>query len=107
MTIEISGVPGKPIQDTGDSSNVNATSSTNSNNRQAPTSSPSNGGSDRVSLTDSAMQLRALEDRIADLPVVDVQRVSDVQRALATGTLELSEADAANNLVEMEKSFLS
>ncbi len=106
MTIEISGVPGKPIQDAGDSSNVNATA-TKGSNRQAPATPSSKGGNDKVSLTDSAMQLRALENRIADLPVVDVQRVSDVQRALATGTLELSEADAANNLVEMEKSFSS
>ncbi len=104
MTIEISGVPGKPIQDTGDSRNVNATTP-NGSGQKAPATPPSSGGGDRVSLTDSAMQLRALEDRIAELPVVDVQRVSDVQRALATGTLELSEADAANNLVEMEKSF--
>jgi negative regulator of flagellin synthesis FlgM len=105
MAIEISGVPGKPVQDTGEKSSVSATT-TNSGNRKAPTTT-SGSGNDTVSLTSSAMQLRALEDRIADLPVVDVQRVSDVQRALATGTLELSEADAANNLVEMEKSFSS
>lgn len=103
MTIEISGVPGKPIQDTGDKSSVTAT--TAGNNQKAPATPSSSGGNDRVSLTDSAMQLRALEDRIAELPVVDVQRVSDVQRALATGTLELSEENAANNLLEMEKSF--
>jgi negative regulator of flagellin synthesis FlgM len=103
MTIEISGVPGKPIQDSGDSSNVTATNT--SGKQKAPATTSSSSGNDRVSLTDSAMQLRALEDRIAELPVVDVQRVSDVQRALATGTLELSEADAANNLLEIEKSF--
>ncbi len=106
MTIEISGVPGKPIQDTGDKSSVTATTS-NSGSQKAPASSPSGGGDDRVSLTSSAMQLRALEDRIADIPVVDVQRVSDVQRALATGTLEINEANAASNLVEMEKSFVA
>ena len=105
MTIEISGVPGKPVQDTGEKSSVSATT-TSKGNQKAPVSTPTS-GNDTVSLTSSAMQLRALEDRIADLPVVDVQRVSDVQRALATGTLELSEADAANNLVEIEKSFSS
>lgn len=101
MTIEISGVPGKPIQDTGDSSRL---TTTGNNGQKAPATTTS-GGNDRVSLTSSAMQMRALEDRIAELPVVDVQRVSDVQRALATGTLELSEADAANNLLEIEKGF--
>lgn len=105
MTIEISGVPGKHIQDSGEKSSVTATT-TKGGNPQAP-AAKSSSGNDTVSLTSSAMQLRALEDRIAELPVVDVQRVSDVQRALATGTMELSEADAANNLLEMEKSFSS
>ena len=105
MTIEISGVPGKPIQDSGEKSSVTATTN-KGGNQQAP-AAKSGSGKDTVSLTSSAMQLRALEDRIAELPVVDVQRVSDVQRALATGTMELSEADAANNLLEMEKSFSS
>jgi len=101
MTIEIGGVAGKSIQDTGDKSSV-----TGSNKSQAaPATSSRSGGWDKVSLTSSAMKLRELEDRIADLPVVDVQRVSDAQRAMATGTLELSEADAATNLLEIEKSF--
>ncbi len=102
MTIEIGGVPGKAIQDAGDNSSVSAA---HNNNQKAPATSSSSGGSDKVSLTASAMQLRELENRIADLPVVDVQRVSDVQRAMATGTMEINEADAANNLLEIEKSF--
>ncbi len=102
MTIEIGGVSGKPIQETGDKSNVTATPNSN---QKAPATSSGSGGSDMVSLTSSAMQLRELEARISDLPVVDVQKVSDVQRSLATGTLELSEADAAANLIEIEKSF--
>ncbi len=101
MTIEIGGVPGKSVQDTGDKSNVSAAN----NNQRAPAAASRSGGGDKVSLTSTAMQLRELEDRISDLPVVDVQRVSDVQRAMATGTLELSEADAATNLLEIEKSF--
>jgi negative regulator of flagellin synthesis FlgM len=102
MTIEIGGVSGKPLQETGDKSKVSATPN---NNQKTPARSSGSGGSDTVSLTASAMQLRELEARISDLPVVDVQRVSDVQRALATGTLELNEADAAANLLEIEKSF--
>ena len=102
MTIEIGGVPGKPVQDTSDKSSVTATADSN---HKAPATASGSGGSDRVSLTSSATKLRELESRISELPVVDIQRVSDVQRALATGTLELSEADAAHNLLEIEKSF--
>jgi negative regulator of flagellin synthesis FlgM len=106
MTIEISGVPGKSIQDTADRSSVNATNASGGN-KKAPAAPTSRSGDDTVSLTSSAMQLQALEDRIAELPVVDVQRVSDVQRALATGTLDINEANAANNLLEIEKGFSS
>ncbi len=102
MTIEVGGVPGKSIQDPGDKSSVTAT---NNSGQGAPAAASKTGGGDKVSLTASAMKLRELEDRIADLPVVDVQRVSDVQRAMATGTLEINEADAATNLLEIEKSF--
>jgi negative regulator of flagellin synthesis FlgM len=102
MTIEIGGVSGKPIQESGDKNNVSAT---HNSSQKTPAKSSGSGGGDTVSLTSSATQLRELETRISDLPVVDVQRVSDVQRALATGTLELSEADAATNLIEIEKSF--
>ncbi|MCP3671669.1 MAG: flagellar biosynthesis anti-sigma factor FlgM [Gammaproteobacteria bacterium] len=104
MTIEIGGVPGKAIQDAADKSNVSTTRNSNSN-QGAPATTSSSGGSDTISLTASAVQLRELEEKVANLPVVDVQRVSDVQRAMATGTLEVSEADAANNLLEIEKSF--
>ena len=102
MTIDISGIPGRSIQDAGNSSNLTAT---NNSNQNAAATTSANNGNDRVSLTSSAMQLRALEERIAELPVVDVQKVSDVQRALATGTLEINEADAADNLLEIERSF--
>jgi len=105
MTIEISGVPSKSIQDSVDSSKVTSTSTNGGNHNAAAT--PSSGGGDKVSLTSSAMQLQALEERIAELPVVDVQRVSDVQRALATGTLDVNEENAANNLLQIEKSYSS
>ncbi len=102
MTIDISGIPSRSIQDAGNSNNLTAT---NDGNQNTAATTTVNNGNDRVSLTSSAMQLRALEERIAELPVVDVQKVSDVQRALATGTLEINEADAADNLLEIEKSF--
>jgi len=105
MTIEISGVLGKSVQDSVDSSKVNSTGPNGGGHKAAAT--PSSGGGDKVSLTSSAMQLQALEERIADLPVVDVQKVSDVQRALATGTLDVNEENAANNLLQIEKSYSS
>ena len=65
MTIEISGVPGKPVQDTGEKSSVSATT-TNRGSSKAPASTHTS-GNDTVSLTSSAMKLHALEDRIAEL----------------------------------------
>jgi len=102
MTVEISGLPGKTVQDTGDNSSVTPTKT---NGRQSATPANPAAGQDRVSLTSSATQLQELENKIASLPVVDTQRVSNVQRAMATGTLQLNEANAADNLLAMEKSF--
>lgn len=102
MIIEIGGIAGKPIQDATDKSSVTTSEKTS---QKAPATTSGSGGGDKVSLTSSAMKLRELEARIAELPVVDVQRVSDVQRAIATGTLEVRDADAATNLLEIEKGF--
>jgi hypothetical protein len=37
------------------------------------------------------------------MPVVDVQRVSDVQRAVGTGSFQFEPATAADNLVTQER----
>jgi len=72
----------------------------------APATGKSTGSSgDTVSLTVSATRLQELEAQIASLPIADAQRVSDVQRSLATGTFVFEPEDAAENLLAQERQF--
>jgi len=102
MTIEISNIADSAVKDTGDSSSAAATKN---NGPQDITSTKPSAGEERVSLTSSATKLRELAAKIDNLPVVDTQRVTNVQRAMATGTFQVNEANAADNMLAMEKSF--
>lgn len=62
-------------------------------------------GADKVSLTDSATQIRALETQISSLPIVNASHVSQVQHLLATGNYDFEPIDAADNMLEQEKAF--
>ncbi len=55
-----------------------------------------------LNLSDQAAQLQALEAEIANLPVVDTQRVQDVQRTLATGSYEIQPAQVADKVLTFE-----
>ena len=59
-------------------------------------------GADQLKLSDTAAQLQALEAEIANLPVVDTQRVQDVQRTLATGSYEIQPAQVADKVLTFE-----
>ena len=62
-------------------------------------------GADKVSLTDSVTQIKALESQIASLPVVNATHVSQVQHLLATGSYDFEPIDAADSMLEQEKAF--
>ena len=99
MKIDRKGLSGVPVNTAG-SKQVGANKAS-----AGKTSSASGSGADMVSLTASASQLQALEDRISSLPVVDESLVSDVQFALATGTHKTDPAITADNIIETEKEF--
>lgn len=58
---------------------------------------------DTVSLTDTAARLRQMETTLANLPVVDNQRVESIRRALADGTFEANPERIAEKMVGLEK----
>ncbi|MES9850703.1 MAG: flagellar biosynthesis anti-sigma factor FlgM [Candidatus Thiodiazotropha sp. L084R] len=62
-------------------------------------------GGDRVDLTGDASKLQELEGRIADMPIVDAQKVEAVQQALATGSFTIDPQTAADKMLAMELSL--
>jgi len=57
---------------------------------------------DTVSLTDTAAMLQKMEAAMAETPVVDTQRVEDIQNALENGTYEIDATRVAEKLLSFE-----
>lgn len=58
---------------------------------------------DRVDLTDTSARLQAIERSLADVPVVDEQRVDAIRQSIADGSYEVSPERVADGLLQMEK----
>lgn len=100
MSMEINGSSGRPPIETPDGQAADKVG--NPNNNGYGTANTARGSADTLSLTNKATQLQELEARIAELPVVDTQRVQDVQHALATGTHQIEPARVADKLLSFE-----
>lgn len=99
MNIEINGPNGRPTTEITDNRKTEGQAAKDT----ASSSSKLSGGSgDKLSLTSEATQLKALEDQIAELPVVDTQRVTAVQRSLATGSFQIDPAQVADKMLRFE-----
>ncbi|HFE48426.1 MAG TPA: flagellar biosynthesis anti-sigma factor FlgM [Chromatiaceae bacterium] len=60
---------------------------------------------DRLSLTDSAYNLRDLESRIKQLPATDIQHVEKVRDALDSGNYRVDPAISADRLLAVEQAL--
>lgn len=101
MSIEING-PGNPppANAAGEAKQAQST-----NDPTAPAgrpSTPTRASADTFSMTSKASQMQQLEAQIASLPVVDSQRVSEVQHSLATNTMEVNPARVADKMLSFE-----
>lgn len=95
----ITGLPGPQVQQR-DGAQVQV-ARTEPTKKQDETGRPSS--VDTVTLTDTASRLRGLENTLANLPVVDSQRVEDIQRALEAGTFEMDFGRTAEKFLRFER----
>jgi len=101
MSMDISGPGNRPPIDAGENAKGADTNGANAPNAPSGTATTTGSG-DTFSLTNKASQLQQLEAQIASLPVVDTQRVQDVQHAIATNTLQSEPAEVADKLLSFE-----
>jgi negative regulator of flagellin synthesis FlgM len=102
MGIEIKGNSGRPAHEALEAAKSQAAAPGSKQPRAGGAARPSAGGSDQLQLSSQAAQLQALEAQIANLPVVDTQRVQDVQQTLATGSFQIEPAQVADKLLTFE-----
>lgn len=62
----------------------------------------SSSATDTVSLTDTAARLQNLENTIAELPVVDSQRVEEIRSAISNGEYEMNLTNIADKLLGLD-----
>ncbi|MCU7940329.1 MAG: flagellar biosynthesis anti-sigma factor FlgM [gamma proteobacterium symbiont of Bathyaustriella thionipta] len=58
---------------------------------------------DSVNLTNSAVRIKALEEQISRLPIIDTQKVEQVRNSISDGTFEFNSEKIAEKLINYEK----
>jgi len=101
MANEISGLNSSRTQHSGD----RQVAGVSKDSKKTSESSTSSTNSDRVSLTDTAERLKALEHQLAQQPEVDNQRVSNVQEAITNGNYKVDPERVADKMMSFEASF--
>ena len=102
MAIEINSNSGRPPQEAVEASKAQSTSTNDTQPRTAAGAKSASAGADQLNLSNQAAQLKAMEAEISKLPVVDTQRVQDVQRTLTINTLQVEPAQVAHKLLTFE-----
>ncbi len=69
-------------------------------------STPSAGGGDSLTLTDSSTRIRALESQLASVDVTDMGKVESVKSALADGSFTVDAEVVADRLIDHTKEAL-
>jgi len=101
MANDISGINSSRSQQAGERSiSGSKKESSGSNSSSAASSS-----ADRVSLTDTAERLKALEHQLTMQPEIDKARVSDVQNAISNGNYKVDPERVADKMMNFEASF--
>lgn len=98
MSIDVYGIQGRVTPELLDGNAVSRARGAVENRN----STESQVNRDTVSLTGQATQLQAVESEIAGLPVVDTQRVVEVQKAMEAGDFRIDPARIADKMLNFE-----
>ncbi len=99
MAIEFNGLPPSQPPKTGGQAQV-TTGGKDTKAQQGESERPA--AADTISLTDTLSRLQKLEQRLADLPVVDSQRVEALKKAIAEGSYKVDAERVAQELLALE-----
>lgn len=69
----------------------------------AGTQEPAGAAGDSVSLTDTALRLAALQDKVATLPDIDAGRVAELRQAIEQGQYRADPVAIADRLLQLER----
>ena len=99
MVIEFNGLPPSKPPKAGADAPVK-TGREDAKAQQGESEGPA--AADKISLTDAVSRLQKLEQRLADLPVVDSQRVEALKKTIAEGSYNVDAERVAQELLALE-----
>jgi negative regulator of flagellin synthesis FlgM len=105
MPIQINSLSSRSLKGTGKSSQTKSSAKAGGSKSTGAATASAAGGGDRLNLTGDAGKLQELEGRIANMPIVDAQKVEAVQQALANGSFTIDPQTAADKMLAMELSL--
>ena len=97
MPIDINGISSTGMHGVGDDKQIKQPAE-----QQIKPESSQSTGSDKVSLSENAVQLGKIGNSVIDAPVVDTQRVEQVKQAISNGTYEVDATKVADKLMQFE-----
>lgn len=103
MSISINQVSNNSTQtkrsgEQGNISNIDA-----SDKKAAQTSASAKLSPDLINLTDSASRIKALEELVARLPIVDTKKIEQIKNSINAGTYEINAEQIAEQMIRFEK----
>jgi negative regulator of flagellin synthesis FlgM len=100
MSGKINSLENRPVQVKGHSS----TPATHGPSATAPGTAAA-AAAHEVKLTESAVQLAALEKALAQVPDVDLKRVEEVRAAIQSGEYKIDAQQIATKLMQLERAL--
>ncbi len=104
MSIDINNINSNTPRSGKLSSNVKLVNTNSAKN--SPDTTSSGTVQDSVSLTDMSQRLKAMEQQIARLPIIDTQKVEQVKNAINNGTYEFNSERIAEKMIQFERDIL-
>lgn len=103
MAIEINGIQSQQPPVTGEGGQVGGARNDPQARGAEPEKPEAGGTGDKASLTDTAIRLQEVENKLAEQPVVDRQRVEAIRQAIADGGFEVRPERIAAKMLDLEQ----
>lgn len=104
MPHDITGINSNKSSQMGDRA-VSSVKNSDDSKKTSDTSNASSSSMDKVTLTDTAAKLKALEADLTNQPMVDDSKVKDMQTSINSGNYKMDPERIADKMINFESAF--
>lgn len=105
MPHDITGINSNKSSQMGDRAVSNVKNSDDSKKMSNTDNTSSASSSDKVTLTDTAAKLKALESELTNQPMVNDSKVKDMQTSIQSGNYKMDPESIADKMINFESAF--